>query len=62
MGLHSRSNCQIVFSVRRGSVSVLVWALNDIGLPKFCLLLLITVSSGAGAKTGSQGNRVPAIF
>lgn len=42
MGLSSRRVCRIVFSAPRGSISVLVWALNGIGLPELLLLLLIT--------------------
>lgn len=42
MGLSSRRACRIVFPAPRGSVSVLVWALNSIGLLELLLLLLIT--------------------
>lgn len=42
MGQSSRRVCRIVFSAPRGSVSVLVWALNSIGLPEPHLLLLMT--------------------
>lgn len=42
MGLSSRRVCRIIFSAPRGSLSVLVWAQNSIGLPEPHLLLLIT--------------------
>lgn len=42
MGLSSRRVCRIVVSAPSGSISVLVWAQNRIGLPEPRLLLLIT--------------------
>lgn len=41
-GLKQQEVYGIVFSAPRGSISVLVWALDGIGLPEFLLLLLIT--------------------
>lgn len=62
MGLSSRRACRIVFSAPRVSISVLVWALNGIGLTELLLLLLTTLHHPEfEQRTGSQGSRNPDI-